>query len=564
MASGLRSIPNTRHFEIYYEKPWGGVASDADPVDIEPNQLTTQQGVVVVNNALRQFNFPGDPLFAFPTTGGTLPALIFTISGALYCVDQFGGLWFFKKFGSPPPIGWLPFKVAGVQLKSPDYPWAQAPADVQVINGSAYITNPTNTSIYVFDPIGGTFTLGSNYTGGFFLGVLDDYLLQINTNSAVDGLQPNRVNWSGPGKFTTWDPSIDQTAGFNTIAACDDQLTGFSSLTSIGLLYSKKTIIEMSPTGVGIQPFAFTTLWTADIGQGGLYPYTITQWGRRTFGLTDTGAFAVSTSGGFEDISGHARSAILSSLQIANLDSGGVCQPLVAGTIILYGYSTSYPTPFYCLVGIKTSPINQNLVIWMFDLTNNIWTSHILNVDTLVNQQNGTSLSGGQVLYIRSGSFILNNLETVPPTVGVGTPFANSLSLFWLWVLYGSTVYPLIIGPWMYAAGEEDPVNNATNLNLVFRAEEIMVGHTRQPTMRRVVVKAYGSGDLVLAVTDVNGISKSLGTITLDGTTNHKTYYSPSGIGTMECPQLSITSTDFKGVITKVMMTGTFADGLID
>ena len=69
---------------------------------------------------------------------------------------------------------------------------------------------------------------------------LDDYLLQFNTNNIVDGPRPNRVNWSGPGKFSTWDPAIDRTAGFNDLASVEDQLTGFYSYASVGVAVTQK------------------------------------------------------------------------------------------------------------------------------------------------------------------------------------------------------------------------------------------------------------------------------------------------------------------------------------
>jgi uncharacterized membrane protein YebE (DUF533 family) len=90
------------------------------------------------------------------------------------------------------------------------------------------------------------------------------------------------------------------------------------------------------------------------------------------------------------------------------------------------------------------------------------------------------------------------------------------------------------------------------------------LGYTRKCTIRRAVIKAYGSGTLVCAITDVSGNVTSLGSITLDGTNNQRTYYTPRGVATVEAPQFSITSTDFNGAIVKVMLAGTYADGEID
>ena len=51
MPSGLRKTTGN-HFEIYYEEPWGGVASNKSPVDIDPNQCVTQDGVVLRNGLM--------------------------------------------------------------------------------------------------------------------------------------------------------------------------------------------------------------------------------------------------------------------------------------------------------------------------------------------------------------------------------------------------------------------------------------------------------------------------------------------------------------------------------
>ena len=115
----------------------------------------------------------------------------------------------------------------------------------------------------------------------------------------------------------------------------------------------------------------------------------------------------------------------------------------------------------------------------------------------------------------------------------------------------------------MVTTGEEDTDNTPTPLNLVFRREEIALGHSRKPTIRRIVVKGKGAGTLQLTLTDIDGNTVDCGTVSL-AAGNGNTYYNPKGIMTAECPQLSITSSDFKGEITKVMLAGTYADGEID
>jgi hypothetical protein len=571
MPSGLRKTSGN-HFEIYYEKPWGGVASDSDPVDIADNELVAQVGVVVVDGALAQINFVADPAKeVFDPTLSTAPTTIFAtfgLNGSIYAIDVLGGIyqllsnWTF--IALPPDAPWVI-----VDPVPPHRHRNQPGSAVIVINGTAYISNFLRNTLYTFD--GFNYLIGSDYVAGLVFGILDDYLLQMNTNTNItagsDGRQPMRINWSGPGKFTTWDASIDRTAGFNTLAGVEDRISGFLSFASVGVALTAKGLVQLSPTGIGVAPFSFTTLWTSAIGKGCIYTYTVVQYGEAGYFLTDSGVYKVSTAG-ISEVSLKARTAILNSLNLAGNNTNGIDISAYVATVMLYALNSSYPTPFYVLAGfpLSTAPGEYvpTLVIWLMDLNTGIWSQILLDVMDAVNQQyavdttagfcSGVSLSTDEVL-IAGNAFLQEQNQLNPLTI--------------LTVSYTDTNtginYVISMSPYIYTRRN---VDNATNyarpLGLAFKAEEIKIGYTRKPTMRRVVVKAYGFGDLQLNVTDVDGVVTSLGTITLNGTTNAKTYYSPKGIGTVECPQLSITSTNFKGVIVKAMMTGTFADGDID
>lgn len=578
MPSGLRKTSGNQ-FEIYYEQPWGGVASDKSYVDIEPNQLVTQQGVVISSGKLEYLNFVADP-FRFgwnqidPLQVGTptnpappsdsFPYLLFEYSGQIYGADQYGYIYIYWNrdnliptfVSSFYPVITGTFPGPYLYVVASDGPWtpgvtSNIPTAAQVINGIVYISVASRDSIYTFD--GTLFTLASTYAGGNVLGVLDDYLLQLNTNSAVDGLQPNRINWSGPGKFSTWDPSIDRTAGFNTLAAVDDQLTGFLSFASVGVAISQKGLIELSPTGVAIGPFNFTALWTSKIGQGCIYPNTVTQYGLNGYLASADGVFKVSTGGGFQDVSGAARKAILSSFNQTATVINGLDGYQISGTVLLYAYNSKYITPFYILVTVPGN-VATNLTLWILDTATGTWSELVYDAPTLLFKQYGIVNPAATITYARIYTFQLTPIA-VPSFTIESTIFSNSVTL----IVLNIANKVVILTPYLY--NNFGTVNTDTNypgnLNLVFRGEEIKID--REPTIRRVVIRAYGSGDLVISD---NGTS--FGTITLDGTTTSKVYKCPIGIVTSQAPQLTITSSNFKGVIEKVMLAGTYADGDID
>lgn len=578
MPSGLRKTSGNQ-FEIYYEQPWGGVASDKSYVDIEPNQLVTQQGVVISSGKLEYLNFVADP-FRFgwnqidPTFVGTptnppppsdsFPYLLFEWQGNILAVDQYGYIYGYAnrdalipgQVSSFYPIINGSFPGPYNYIVASDGPWAvgvatNIPTAAQIINGIAYIAVASRNSIYTFD--GTLYTLASTYTGGNVLGVLDDYLLQINTNSLVDGLQPNRINWSGPGKFSTWDPAIDRTAGFNTLATVDDQLTGFLSFASVGVAISQKGLIELSPTGIAIGPFNFTALWTSKVGQGSIYPNSITQYGLNGYLASSDGVYKVSTGGGFQDVSGTAKKTILASFNQQSSLANSLDGYQISGAILLYPYNGKYITPFYILATVPGNTA-ANLTLWVLDTASGTWSELVYDAPTLLFKQYAITNPAATISYSRIYTFQLTPVA-VPSFTTRATVFSNSVTLIVLNIA-GKVV---ILTPYLYnnLGTVDTDTNYSGNLNLVFRGEEIKID--REPTIRRVVIRAYGSGDLIISD---NGTS--FGTITLDGTAVSKVYKSPFGSVTSQAPQLTITSSNFKGVIEKVMLAGTYADGDID
>lgn len=572
MPSGLRNTSGNQ-FEIYYEQPWGGVASDKSYVDIEPNQLIIQSGVAINSGKLEYFQMMADPLnfkLQNPRQPDSFPYVIWVQNGVLFGCDQYGYIY---KYASTGVI----IQVQGLKaLDAPgptpvvasDGPWnvggdGNIPTAVQVINGIAYIANYERHSTYTYDG-NITFNLVSNYVGGKIMGVLDDYLIQFNTNNVVDGPQPNRVNWSGPGKFSTWDPAIDRTAGFNTLASVEDQLIGFYSYASVGVAVTQKGLVELSPTGIAIGPFNFTTLWTSELGQGSIFQKSVVQYGQVGYLVTDSGVYSVSTGGGFKEITGAAKQAIFNSIQIANPEKSTSITdpPAIAGCVLLYFRNNANPTPYYvfCATHRPVGATTDIITFWLMNLATGTWQTVSYNSPVLVNSQYGTTYDpniDGEVQFVDAQTF-----DWVVP-IGLGPGFISGnhpTTIVSLKILISGVSYAVQLTPAIFnvnAALSAYTSFTAGAINLKFRGEEIKI--ERQPTIRRVVIRAYGSGTLAISV---NGTS--FGNIVLDGTTTSKVYVCPIGVLTDQAPQLSITSTNFKAVIEKVMMAGTYADGDID
>src|SRR5271154_351352 len=554
MPSGLRKTTGN-HFEIYYEQPWGGIADYANPVDIQPNELVSAQGVIAVDGELSAVVLQAnqDPNFTFvnPHVANAVVILMWTMNGAMYALDNFGNIY----NNHTPGSGFL------YDCSASDGPWSgingfNAVGAVKVINGTAYITIAQRTSVYSFVPTTHVFTLGSNYVGGLVMGVLDDYLLLLNCTQSSGGASPSMISWSGPGEFTTWNPSVNQLAGYNELATIDDQLTGFLSFASVGVAISGKGLVELSPTGVGIGPFAFTPLWTSVVGQGSIYPLSITQYGQQGYLITDSGAYSVSASAGFSDISTKAKTLILGSFQDPSYVSYTSGTTEVTGNVLLSFYNLSSPTPYYVMIAPQIAA-GGLYVIWFYDLSSGNWYSSTFDPAFLTNQQHGTNLP----LAGQSGAvFSAANIYTLQPLVPLGSAFGapfTPVTLVQFNTLYEGVSYTTIAQFLLYNSRSQGGFSSNVNLTLTMRAEEIKL--ERQPTIRRVVVKAYGFGTLNISVS-----GKSFGVITLNGSSIPKSYLAQSGIYTGEDPQLTITSSNFQGSIIKVMLAGTYADGDID
>ena len=112
MASGLKLNPENNHFTARYEHPWGGVASDADPADIMPNQLVQGDGVVIRNGRLCAAGFNTPAQFSFSLVpGGQFIAghqivQVFTIRNIIVALDTTGHAYICQ-FGGGGPFNFI-------------------------------------------------------------------------------------------------------------------------------------------------------------------------------------------------------------------------------------------------------------------------------------------------------------------------------------------------------------------------------------------------------------------------------------------------------------------------
>jgi hypothetical protein len=113
-----------------------------------------------------------------------------------------------------------------------------------------------------------------------------DFLVLGNLqNEAVDGAVPNRVRWSGRLNPDSWGTSVATGADFEDMH--DEggpvvQITG----RSVGLVFQRRAITRMQPTGNASTVFAFTTL---EIGRGAVTAGAVCDVGPYVFYKADDG-----------------------------------------------------------------------------------------------------------------------------------------------------------------------------------------------------------------------------------------------------------------------------------
>lgn len=666
MSSGYRETSKP-HFEIYYEAPWGGVASDLSQTDIQPNQfvvcdgLTIRNGILCYTNIAAQdsefeltlitptgiapygsggngayvnvaiTNIAGIPpasgsppqyparLYTVASTAGLAVGTTFNVSGndTVACnitdtiariisgtqfstntsiltssvpVPSVGGeltYWNPNVPGVPVPQDWpdayicLIFNASNYLCAIDQYGFAYIatlqndgtvkfqldktasdgpttnhgiPTAVKVVAGVAYISVYGTSTLYAYTPTI-SYIVASTFTAGQFIDIFDEYMVQLNCNSTVDGIQPTLFSWSSPDQFSVWDPSVNRTAGFQLLTSVEDYITGFVAVDNVGYIFKREGVTQITATGVAIQPFNFTTYWNSVAGQGLIFPQTLKQFGRIVFLATDSDVYQF-YGGVFTPIAEPARAAIYSSFNLQP-SSNFTSTSLISSGFSIYPYNDTIPISEYIFIAI-TASIAGDIIFWFYQPNLKAWTSLTLSAASLLGQY-VPGATNVVVNSIKAASIFLN-----PASVGVIASITN----FNVNITYINFTYTLAgvnhTQTYLYFNLVDSVTANTVNvtlppgtINLKFRQEEIKLG--RKPTIRRVVVRACGTGTLQVNVGNV-----SFGTIILDGTSTIRTYLTSRGIYTGEDPQLSITSENFIGQIIKAMMAGSYAYGDID
>lgn len=578
MPSGLENLDGGR-FILRYEHPWGGVASNAAPQDIAPNQLVSSDGTFIRNGRICSTNFYAfDPnyfrwslnstnlyipnisgMVAVYAINNVLAAIDYTCQTYLYATGQ--GHWVVD---FPPPTGGARY-ACSVLIENIVYIF-------DYMNGAEYVYSPGNYNRFAVQVDGSN----QNFVGGKYCMTVDRYLITCNTNMPSDTPQykANGYSWSGPSKYQTFDPSKDSTVneGNNILAEVQHEITGCFAMGNVGYILHDQGITQLTPTGsstAGIIPFDATLLWGGKNGNGCTYPGSLAIYGYVAIWANNNDVLMFMAGAAPQSITGTARRVIFNDLN--KFKPGTNVFFNVFGNLINVGVDNLSPELVYNLYIIYSDPSNQyavNMVVWSFVFASQAWTRTYVNVSTTMQNITGNPSYRGMLAPTLAGDGSPNNSRAENMFFPKG--FATISNLFESCV-YGGMLFNV----WNPDAGSGDSFFifqyiNTTGVstiaayppvtNLVFRAEEFQI--YRKPTIRGVILRASGGGtgpnNTGTLHININGHPFS---DVIVNSPNVATIYRSFGVYTDMTPQLSITSTNFNGYITKVHVFGTYAEG---
>lgn len=553
MASGLVSRGSNR-FDAVYEHPYGGVSSAADAADIQPNEFVAGNGLVIKNgrlcvcawNNINTINYTDG-------TGGfldywldSLIRTVFTVGTTLIAVSNIGQAYIYNSATDR-------FVLDQVLTGATGFPnldcW-------QVIGGVVYFFDFNNGASYVYTPTV-SFVVNNTYVGGKYCTEILGYLITANTNQPTDSpaIKTNRFNWSSPYAYGVWDAAIDRTAGYINISDAQDQITGCFAMGNVAYIIREQGLTQLSPTGIGTQPFDPLPMWASEFGLGCTYPATFAQYGNMAAWVNDNNIYAFFAGAMPQGIAGGAKAAIF---QDINAHEGDTTWSVnLSGSLSNSGPTNKVPELLYtiCIVSSQGTTGIISAVFWTYNVSNSTWTRQVLDVLAAIRvvtaQPNFefspeylyvkgvkiTAVSGGiQLLFKR----IVNTLIISGTTAGPGTAYS------FMFAQYINDDGVPIVGA--LASG---------GFSVTYKQEEVRLD--TQPTVRSVIVKAAGAGtagQATIAV-DVNGVAFT--DIIVDS--NEPQTYVSSGLYTGENPQLTLSSGTLDGYIVKVNMPITNAEG---
>lgn len=553
MASGLIDRGANRK-DAVYENPWGGVNSDADPADIPPNSMVTADGLVIKYGKLCSCDWNNIDIIDYTIVGGSTHYIrdnyvlvITTINNVIFIVTNDAQVYRYNIVGDT----FIPVAtIAGVGAINADC--------YQVIGGILYIFDYNNSEVYVFDSVASTFVVGANFVAGKYCCTILGYLITANTNMPSDNPaeKPNRYNWSSPYGFTTWDPSVDRTAGYNTISDTQDQITGLFAMGNVAYVLRDEGMTQLTPTGVGIGPFDATPLWASTFGIGCTYPASFSQYGNLAIWANDNNIYAFFSGNMPQDITGQAKGAIYA--DIAGVGNN-FNYTLISGSLTNVGANNKTPELMYSFVIIQSTPdtfgpVPPSLVayIWTYNVSNKCWTRQVVDLLAKLGEITGAGGFDYQViptitsLGVKPGTFGALSTSTLSQRKIVNCLLINISAI-------NGTAYSFLLSQYINDTGQSTTdLAAAPNFKIVHRQEEFRLG--TEATVRGVIIKAAGSGTLGVSI---NG--QEFTSIVVNNTT--ASTYRSFGVYTGQNPQLTITSANFDGVIIKSNMLTTWAEG---
>lgn len=545
MAQGVNPTSNN-HFEIYYTHPWGGVSSEADPSDIAPSQLVKMDNVTIRNGVIGAAKYDLYGSFNFGTNTG-IPFVSFPVN---YVVFNGSTTYIFSGKQAYRYVQASNTFVLDQTLTEATF---QNLDCYVVIAGTFYFFDFLAGKGYTYVP-GVSFTTTETFVGSLYATVLDQQLLLANSNQPTDSpaIKPNRINWSAPDSFAVWDPAANRLAGFDVLQDVQDQITGIFTMGNVGFVLRNQGLTQLTPTGVAIEPFQFTPLWASAYGIGCTFPKTFAQYGPAAIWANDNNIYQF--SGGMpQEITGSAKNAIYSDINVNKNDA--TTNTYVSACFANTSVDNNTPELAYILcIASNAVPgflLKSTIITWSYNVKRQTWTRQVLDgvqfVESLIGQ---APLSVGTVQI--TGQYITLDQPALTPLGNI--PRSLYPIIIINFVSFNGTASAGVAILKENYDGQPSGFTNASkpNINLVFRQEEFKL--YRQPTVRRVLVKAAGVGTLAIQVNNV-----TFTPIAVNSTT--PIVYTSDGIFTGQNPQLTISSANFDGYIVKVMMADTYADG---
>lgn len=623
MPSGLEQLEGNK-FILRYEHPWAGVASDASPEDIAPNQLVTCDGLFIRNGRLCSSYYSiFDPNY-FKYSDGTNPNYWYHASGQGICaiyttvspnsptspltvaIDYNCNTWYYDY----THLQWIVDFAA-----PPGFTYSCS----QLIKGTIYIFDWWEGAQLTYSPLG-SLTQTSAFVGGKYCMTLSEQLIVCNTRMQnweagtynSDGtsnqapywppippkpqyeVNANRVNWSAAQEAyttfnnnqwtypvvppaTTGEPFLDpvnqlptdRSAGWNGLADVQQEITGCFAMGNVGYILHDTGVTQMTPTAsailgeTAIQPFDFTLLWGGKDGMGCTMPRSLAVYGHLAIWGNSNGFYLFTGSGAPQDITGSVKRALYADINKFKPNTN--FWQNIYGQICNTGVDNDSPEMVYNLYIVSAQPtatVPITMIIWSYVFKTNAWTRNVSNITSVM--QNLTNNPN-------YNKVIANNEASVNmSTFRFPSSLANLGGNLYVSPLYGGMIFNVV----QPGTGGYDSfflfqyINDGLPgtwppliTNLTFRIEEFQV--YRQPTIRGIIVRAQGNGTLHIRITgnDTQGqTSTTFSDILINDYTKTKLYRS-FGVYTGMAPQININSTDFDGFITKVHAFGTYAEG---